>query len=97
VVWAGVASEHEALVAPIATEVISALEGIGERDERPFRAHITMGRVRSGRNSRQLADLIAKNRDRGFGRVRLSSLKLMSSVLSPDGPIYKDLGEYILS
>ncbi len=97
VVWAGVSPQHEALVAPAARAVIAALEGIGERDERPFRAHITLGRVRSGRNSRQLAELLAKNSERPFGVVRLSALKLKSSVLTPSGPIYKDLGEYPLT
>jgi 2'-5' RNA ligase len=97
VVWAGVPREHEAQVAPIADSVISALEGIGERDDKPFRAHITLGRVRSGRNLRQLEELLTANRDRSFGRVRLSSLKLKSSVLTPNGPIYKDLGEFPLN
>ena len=97
VVWAGVAWEHEALVSPIAGLVISSLEGIGERDDRPFRAHITLGRVRSGRNSNQLAELLAANSETSFGRVRLSTLKLKSSNLTPAGPIYRDLGEYLLS
>jgi RNA 2',3'-cyclic 3'-phosphodiesterase len=97
VVWAGVGPEHEALIQPIADAVISSLKGIGERDDRPFRAHITLGRVRSGKNSRQLAELLAKNHDRVFGTVRLTALKLKSSMLTPSGPIYKDLGEYPLS
>ncbi len=96
VVWAGVAPEHEALVSPIAKAVISSLEGIGDRDDRPFRAHITLGRVRSGRNSGELARLLLKNHERSFGPVRLSELKLKSSVLTPSGPIYRDLGVYPL-
>jgi len=97
VLWAGVAKEHDALISPVANLVISSLEGIGERDDRPFRAHITLGRVRSGRNSRELAELLTTNRERTFGKVRLSALKLKSSMLTPAGPIYKDLGEYPLS
>jgi 2'-5' RNA ligase len=97
VVWAGVRPEHEGLVIPIANAVISSLEGIGERDDRPFRAHITLGRVRSGRNAGQLAELLTRNHDRVFGTVRLSALKLKSSVLTPNGPVYNDLGAYPLS
>ena len=96
VVWAGVAHEDEALVSPIAEAVISSLEGIGERDDRPFRAHITLGRVRSPRNSGQLAELLAKNRDRGFGVARLGELKFKSSVLTRSGPVYSDLGAFLL-
>ena len=96
VVWAGVAPEHEALVAPIAQQIIGALEGIGERDDRPFRAHITMGRVRSGRNIHQLGELLRQSADRRFGAVRLSELKLKSSTLTPSGPMYNDIGVYRL-
>jgi len=96
VVWAGVSPEHEALVAPVAQQVIDSLEGVGERDERPFRAHVTLGRVRSGLNSRQLEQFLQDNSDRPFGVVRLSHLKFKSSVLSPGGPVYTDLGVYQL-
>jgi RNA 2',3'-cyclic 3'-phosphodiesterase len=96
VVWAGVSPESEPLFAPIAHEVIGALEGIGERDDRPFRAHITLARVRSGRNARQLADLLRSSSGRPFGVARLSELKLKSSVLTPAGPIYKNVGVFPL-
>jgi len=96
VVWAGVARQDEALVSSAAEAVISSLEGIGERDERPFRAHITLGRMRSQRNSRQLSELLAKNRDRVFGRARLGELKFKSSTLTRSGPVYSDLGAYPL-
>jgi RNA 2',3'-cyclic 3'-phosphodiesterase len=97
VVWAGVLQEHEALVAPIAETVIASLEGIGERDERPFRAHVTLARVRSARDLRRLGDFLRENSDRSFGTVRLRELKLKSSQLTPRGPIYTDLGAYPLS
>jgi RNA 2',3'-cyclic 3'-phosphodiesterase len=96
VVWAGLAKEHEPLVTPIAQKVIEALVGIGERDDRAFRPHITLARVRSGRNLRELEDLLRGNSERSFGAVRLSELKFKSSVLSPGGPVYKDLGVYPL-
>ncbi len=97
VVWAGVGAEHEGAMASIAERVIDSLLDIGERDDRPFRAHITLGRVRSPRNSRQLAELLGRNRDRSFGRVRLSELKLKSSVLTSKGPNYRDVGVFKLS
>jgi 2'-5' RNA ligase len=80
----------------MAAEVISALEGIGERDDRPFQAHVTLGRVRSGRNLRQLGDLLARDSERQFGTAALTELKLKSSVLSPSGPVYSDVGVFPL-
>ena len=97
VVWAGVAPKHEALVEPIAEKVIRALEGVGQRDDRPFSPHITLCRVRSGRNARQLGELLRGNSNRSFGELELSELKLKSSVLTPSGPIYRDVGVYRLS
>lgn len=91
VVWAGVAPGQEELVAPIAREVVGALAEIGERDERPFKAHITLGRVRSFRDARALEDLLRANSERTFGTAPLSELKLKSSVLTSGGPIYKDI------
>ena len=97
VVWAGVAPEDAASESSIAGEAIAALEGIGERDDRPFQAHITLARVRSQRSSRQLGELLMKNSGRPFGTVEISELKLKSSALTPSGPVYTDLGVYRLS
>ncbi len=97
VVWAGLAREHEPFVEPIARQVIGALEGIGERDDRPFRAHITLGRVRSDRSSRQLGELLRLNSGRRFGTTTLSELKLKSSTLTPSGPVYSDVGVFRLN
>jgi 2'-5' RNA ligase len=97
VIWAGVAREYEGLVTPIAQRVVGALDGIGERDDRPFRAHITLGRIRSPRNVRELTDLLRDNSERPFGITTLSEVKFKSSLLTPRGPVYKDIGVYRLS
>jgi RNA 2',3'-cyclic 3'-phosphodiesterase len=97
VVWAGIAPEDEPLVISIARGVISALEGIGERDDRPFRPHITLARVRSGRNMHELAEALRQIVGMEFGTVGLREIKLKSSTLTPNGPIYRDEGVYLLS
>lgn len=96
VVWAGVVPENEGAVVAIAKEVIRALEGIGERDERAFQAHITLARVRSYLNSRELGELLGRSSERQFGTFALTELKLKSSVLTRSGPIYRDLGAFKL-
>ena len=96
VVWVGVSAKDEEKVSLIAQKVSGSLEGIGETDDRPFRAHLTIARVRSPRNSNLLSDFIRKEADRSFGFVKLNSLKLKSSILTPTGPIYEDIGVYPL-
>ena len=97
VVWAGLSPEDEPLVIPIARGVMGALEGIGETDDRPFRPHITLARVRSGRNMRELTEVLRQMAGKDFGTVALREIKLKSSTLTPAGPIYRDEGVYSLS
>jgi 2'-5' RNA ligase len=97
VIWAGVAPEHEGVVVPIAQAVLSALRDYGEEDRRPFRPHATLARVRSRQESRELAMCLGDNAEKIFGMTPLRVLKLKSSVLTPRGPVYSDVGEYNLA
>lgn len=96
VIWAGVPPAHEERIRPIAQGAIAALEGIGERYERPFTAHATLARVKFARGISQLTTVLRSNSDRSFGEVGLVELKLKSSVLGPRGPTYTDVGVYPL-
>jgi 2'-5' RNA ligase len=97
VVWVGVPPTHEERVRPIAQGAIAALAGIGEEDRRPFTAHATLARVRSARGASGLIPLLHSSSDRPFGEVRLTELKLKSSLLGPRGPTYTDVGVYPLA
>lgn len=96
IVWAGVAAQDEASITGRAEAVIEALDGIGKPDERDFKAHVTIGRVRSARNVEAVESFVRGNEFRDFGRTRVTSLKLKSSLLTPKGPIYTDVREYVL-
>ena len=96
VVWAGVAKQSEPSMNAIANRVIQSLDGIGEKDDRPFQAHITLGRVRSDRNIDRLTELLAASSQRTFGTSPIGEVKLKSSLLTPNGPIYKDVGVFPL-
>lgn len=96
IVWTGVAERDEAAITERAEAVIEALDGIGKPEERDFKAHVTIGRVRSSRNIAALESFVRDNKSRDFGRMKISSLKLKSSLLTPKGPIYTDVREYAL-
>ena len=59
-----------------------------EREDRPFRRHITLGRIRKpgpiGEAGKRLAELA----DRSFGSMKVQRMVLMKSDLTPDGPVY---------
>jgi 2'-5' RNA ligase len=96
IVWAGVSASDEPAIISTAEAVIEALDGIGKPEERDFLAHVTIGRVKSSRNIEELVAFARANAKRDFGRTKISSLKLKSSLLTPSGPIYKDVREYVL-
>jgi 2'-5' RNA ligase len=97
VVWAGVAREDSQKVVAIAEPITRSLKGIGEEDSRPFQAHLSLARVRSGANWQDLEALLRASADRLFGSAEIGEFKLKSSVLTPRGPIYNDVGVYPLS
>ena len=96
VVWAGVSPHDLASISGNGQQVIDALEGVGESDDRGFNPHITVARVRSPRNVEALTSLIRECSAKEFGRSTISALKLKSSSLTPNGPTYRDVREYAL-
>lgn len=88
VVWAGVGEGAEALVS-LHGSVERALAALGfPREGRPFRPHLTVGRVRSPRNAAALREAIAELGGGLLGTFSVGHLDLMDSQLHPRGSIY---------
>jgi 2'-5' RNA ligase len=93
VVWAGIKKGADEL-----RNVFSQLEPnlirLGFRpDNKGFSPHLTLARVRSGRNKTELANCIKELVDYDFGVVHADCFRLKKSVLTPKGPIYSTLNE----
>ena len=70
------------------------LDGIGLRpEERGFSPHITLARVRTGKNREKLMHEIMGRVDEDFGNMKVKHIRLKKSVLTPNGPIYTILAE----
>jgi 2'-5' RNA ligase len=94
VVWAGITEGAEQLRS-IFSQLEPGLRRLGfAPDPKGFSPHLTIARVRSGRNKAQLAEFISKNEDYDFGVVRAACLRLKRSDLTPRGPIYSTLKEF---
>jgi len=94
VVWAGITEGAEQLRS-IFSQLEPGLRRLGfASDPKGFSPHLTIARVRSGRNKAQLAEFISKNEDYDFGVVRAACLRLKRSDLTPRGPIYSTLKEF---
>jgi 2'-5' RNA ligase len=93
VVWAGITEGAEQLK-NIFSQLEPRLRSLGfTPDSKGFSPHLTIARVRSGRNKAQLAEFIVKNADYDFGLIRAECLRLKKSDLTPKGPIYSTLKE----
>jgi 2'-5' RNA ligase len=62
-------------------------------DSKGFTPHLTIARVKSGRNRAELVRTISELQDMEFGSMNVDSVKLKKSTLTPKGPIYTDLYE----
>jgi 2'-5' RNA ligase len=64
-----------------------------EPDKRRFHPHLTISRVRSGRNRDELINVIQELRNVEVGDHEINYISLKKSVLTPRGPIYTTLAE----
>jgi len=93
VVWAGIQEGAEEL-RQIFNQLEPGLRRLGlKSDVKGFSPHITIARVRTGRNREGLLRCLEELRDYEFGVLRVDCLKLKKSVLTPKGPMYSTLKE----
>jgi RNA 2',3'-cyclic 3'-phosphodiesterase len=89
VVWVGVGEGSAELVALHDTLEPPLLElGCYRREQRQFKPHITLGRVRSERAGDQLANALKKYATWQGGITEVREVQVMSSELTPQGPVY---------
>lgn len=90
VVWVGIdkgSSEAEKIAGLIA----DSMEKLGfPKEERPFSAHLTLGRVKSGRNKAGLKEKISSLSVQPKS-CAVNHITLFQSTLTPAGPIYTPL------
>lgn len=91
VVWVGVRGDVEALRA-LQTGVEEALGPLGFQPEgRPFRAHLTVGRVKGSQRARVLQETLLSSQDFSAEAFDVTELVLYKSVLRPEGAQYTPL------
>ncbi|MEN6371249.1 MAG: RNA 2',3'-cyclic phosphodiesterase [Armatimonadota bacterium] len=96
-VWVGVTSGSE-MLAKIAGRVDDALEKLGfEKETRPFKSHITIGRVKDSRDAKELGPVLESAKTGRLGSFKVESVAVMKSDLRREGPVYSVIREVRLS
>ncbi len=96
VIWAGIV-EGAAELREMAARVEAACETHGfERERRPFRAHVTLGRVRRPAPNAALEAAMGEQTEAELGEARVDRALLMKSELTRAGAVYTILEETLL-
>jgi 2'-5' RNA ligase len=94
VVWVGI-TEGADQMRSIFSQLEPRLRKLGfAPDSKGFSPHLTIARVKSGRNKVELVKCISENADCEFGVIRAECLRLKRSNLTPKGPVYSTLKEF---
>jgi 2'-5' RNA ligase len=92
VIWSGLSGQTETL-ARIASDVENEMAALGfEKENRPFKSHLTLGRVKDSFKSGDLAEAV-KSYEFVPEPVVFDRIVLFKSTLTPRGPIYDRLFE----
>jgi len=91
VIWLGVRDGYNELVT-LANMINNNIERLGfEREKQKFIPHLTLGRVRSGRNKEKMIATLKEIKDIEIGKTRVDRIVLFQSKLSPKGPTYEEV------
>ena len=70
---------------------------LGFKKERNFISHLTIGRVKSPKNKKEIRETIDKLENIEIGQMKVSKISLKKSTLTPQGPIYEDIKVFELN
>ncbi|MBF0337103.1 MAG: RNA 2',3'-cyclic phosphodiesterase [Nitrospirae bacterium] len=95
VLWIGV--ENDSAMRGLHRDIDARLSDAGfAREDKPWAAHLTIGRLRDGGNAIGLMEKLTSLKTQDFGLSPVSTIDFMSSELKPGGPIYSVMRKFPL-
>jgi 2'-5' RNA ligase len=97
-VWSGLAGSGVETLVSLQGKVAEAVARAKyPADEKGFRPHVTLGRVKHGRPpAGNLGPLLNQYRGWSAGSFRVDEVVTFASTLTPEGPVYAPLGRALL-
>ena len=97
VIWIGIGGESRELFT-LQQDIEDILETAGfAREDRPFRAHLTLGRIKDPRTLRGIEAAIVQGRSFDAGSFPADKVLFIKSDLTPAGAIYTNLAMFPLA
>jgi 2'-5' RNA ligase len=92
VIWIGV--EEADNLMRLQSQLEEALERIGfPREQRKYHPHLTLGRVKTFSDIKEILLFLEKHRDKNFGNMEVKKITFFRSILKPTGAEYSALAE----
>lgn len=92
VIWVGI--EDSETIGRLQGDIENSMALLGfQREERAFHPHLTVGRVRSQKGMETLMNELDNFKEKDFGVIEITNIKLMQSELKPTGAQYHCLCE----
>ncbi len=95
VLWVGV-EPFEGGLAQLYAAAENAARAIGLPPDKAFHPHVTLARIRDARTARPLMDALDGEASFDAGAFEVCGMTLLSSELTPKGPIYRVVREFSL-
>ncbi|MFH1328793.1 MAG: RNA 2',3'-cyclic phosphodiesterase [Candidatus Bathyarchaeota archaeon] len=91
VVWTGIVEGKEEIRA-LFNQIESRLSALGfPHDPKGFSPHLTIARVKTGKNKDKLAKSVTELSDHEVGNMTVNYVRLKRSILTPKGPNYSTI------
>ncbi len=97
VFWVSSGKGSEELI-KLAKEVRNVLKPLGHKDSKSFKPHLTIARIKwlEPKSGETIRSLIQSYEETSFGSQLVSQFSLVSSTLTPQGPVYQSIKDYSL-
>ena len=95
VLWLGL--EEGSPIKDLQKDLDKEFRKLGFKKEKNFISHLTIGRVKSPKNKKEIREAIEKLEDIEIGQMPVSKICLKKSTLTPQGPIYEDIKVFELN
>ena len=89
VIWIGLEENNDFIT--LQKNLDNEFNKLGFNLERNYKSHLTIGRMKNGKNKNLIQDKIKEYEDYNIGSMTVKKIALKKSTLTPQGPIYENI------